>query len=92
MLAVIDSGAFDPAKIAKENEGREENDDHRDVEPADVLQRRYLEGASANERARFHRLNPANREHELAAWNATGMRGYLTSAARALATHHQSPA
>ena len=39
-----------------------------------MLKRRYLEGAEADQRARFHRLTPADQEHELQSWELTGDR------------------
>jgi hypothetical protein len=71
MLAAIDSEAADPAELAAE---RENQDDPEVIEPTEVLRRRYLEGATADQRAQFHRLNSADQEHELSAWEVTGAR------------------
>jgi hypothetical protein len=80
MLAVIDSKADDPAEIAAEREIAERQEHARSdgpevIEPMEMLQRRYLEGAVPSERARFHKLNPTDQELELTAWKLTGMRG-----------------
>jgi hypothetical protein len=79
MLAAVDAKADDPADIAAENEEQEMQerarpDDVATAEQIEVLERKYLEGADANERARFHRLSPADQEHELRAWQWTGNR------------------
>ncbi len=71
MLAAIDSKAADPAEIV---EAREEQDDREAIEPMELLRRRYLEGADADQKARFHQLNKADQEHELTAWKLTGDR------------------
>jgi hypothetical protein len=79
MLAVRDSGASDPADIAAEREESERQKhararDPEAIEPIEMLRRRYLEGANSDQRARFNRLNEADREHELTAWRLTGDR------------------
>jgi hypothetical protein len=79
MLAVRDSGASDPADIAAEREEKERQKhaparDPEAIEPIEILQRRYLEGANSDQRARFNRLNQADQEHELTAWRLTGDR------------------
>ena len=79
MLVVTDSKAGDPAEIASQREERERREhahpDHPEaIESIEVLKRRYLEGAEADQRARFHRLTPADQEHELRSWELTGDR------------------
>jgi hypothetical protein len=71
MLTAIDSHVADPATIAAEREGQI---DSEAIEPTELLRRRYLEGATADERARFNRLNPADQESELQAWKWSGIR------------------
>jgi hypothetical protein len=71
MLNAIDSHAADPATVAAEREGQI---DFEAIEPPDLLRRCYLEGATADERARFNRLNPADQESELQAWKWSGIR------------------
>lgn len=71
MLASIDSKSTDPADIVTE---QEEQDFLESIEPMDLLRRRYLENADADQRARFHRLNAAERDHELRSWELTGDR------------------
>jgi hypothetical protein len=76
MLAVRDSGASDPAEIVAEQEERygQERDSESD-EPIEVTKRKYIEGASSQEKARFHAMNATDKEHELTSWKITGMRG-----------------
>jgi hypothetical protein len=79
ILAALDAKADDPADIAAELEEQEMQerarpDDLAGTGPIEVLKRRYLEGADADERARFYRLSPADQEHELRAWQWTGKR------------------
>jgi hypothetical protein len=69
MLAARKSEVADPADIAAEQEGQDDA-----IEPTELLRRRYLEGATEEQRARFHKLNPADQEHELKAWEVTGDR------------------
>jgi hypothetical protein len=79
MLEVIDSEDRDPAEIAAEREEQEMQDrtrpdDPAGIEPIEVLKSKYLEGANADERARFNRLSMADQEHEVMAWRWTGKR------------------
>jgi hypothetical protein len=53
---------------------REEQDDPEAVEPTELLRRQYVEGATADQKARFHRLNPADQENELRDWKLTNDR------------------
>jgi hypothetical protein len=71
MLASIGSATADPATLAAEREGQI---DLEAIEPIELLRRKYLEGATADERARFNRLNPADQEGELQAWKWSGIR------------------
>lgn len=76
MLAVIDSGARDPAEIVAEQEERDGQEHSPEaMESLEVTQRRYIEGASSQERARFNRMTASDKEHELIAWKLTGTRG-----------------
>jgi hypothetical protein len=77
ILAVCDSKAGDPAEIAAEREEQERlqlahSDDPAAIEPSEVLKRRYLEVASAHQKGRFYKMTPAEQDHELLAWDATG--------------------
>jgi hypothetical protein len=79
MLATIRSSTAAPAEIVADQEERERQErPHREdpevIEPIEVLRRRYLEGADAGQRARFHHLNRTEQEHELRAWELTGDR------------------
>jgi hypothetical protein len=69
MLAAIASGAPDPAEIVAD---REEEDHNQAAEPIDRLQDRFFAEATDGQRARFHRLSPAERENDLKAWAITG--------------------
>jgi hypothetical protein len=71
-LAAMASKLANPAEIVAE---REEQDEPESIEDMKLLTREYLEGATAGERARFHQLNAADKEHELIAWKSTGIRG-----------------
>jgi hypothetical protein len=79
MLAAIDSQVRDPAELAAEREEQEMEErsspgDPAGVKPTEVLKRKYVEGATPAERARFNRLSTADQEHELQAWQWTGKR------------------
>ena len=68
MMAAIDSKTAKPDEIAA---AREEQAEPEAIDPIDLLTRRYLEGADSDQKARFHRLSKAEREHELKAWDLT---------------------
>ncbi len=70
MLAVIGSGAADPADIAAD---REELDDSEALDPIEARRRRFLETATPGQRARLNSLSPGEQAHELEAWDRTGM-------------------
>jgi hypothetical protein len=79
ILAAFDSKAADPYEIVADQDERERQEhtlleDPEAIAPIEVLRRRYLEGANAQQRARFHDLNPTDQEHELRAWELTGDR------------------
>jgi hypothetical protein len=79
MLAAIHSSTADPAELVADQEERDKQErtrleDPEAIGPFEVVRRRYLEGADAGQRARFHRLTPADQENELRAWELTGDR------------------
>jgi hypothetical protein len=69
MMALIDSRTANPAEIVAE---QEEQDVPEAVEPIEVVRARFLNVATAGQRARFNRLSPEEKEIELRAWNLTG--------------------
>jgi hypothetical protein len=79
-LAVrTDAKADDRAKIAIEHEEQELRertglDGAEEMEPLEVLQRKYIEGANSDEKARYYELSQADKEHVVIAWKLTGDR------------------